>query len=242
MYCTVPTMVPATVTGDAKSAMVAAIVATEAILAEPDFGPLLRPRGFASPKSKSGAKLMDFGLAKPLGLSSGPKSGSASMASVATMAATMADLASPVTVAGTIVGTVQYMSPEQIQGKEADARSDIFAFGALLYEMLTGKRAFEGKSQLSLASAILEKDPDPISIVQPLTPPALEQIVRTCLAKEPDDRFQSAHDLKLQLQWIAAGGSQLGTPAAVASPRKKRFTVLTAALAAGWFVAALAGM
>ena len=192
--------------------------------------------------TKSGAKLMDFGLAKPLGLGSGPKSGSASMASVATMAATMADLASPVTVAGTIVGTVQYMSPEQIQGKEADARSDIFAFGALLYEMLTGKRAFEGKSQLSLASAILEKDPEPISIVQPLTPPALEQLVRTCLAKEPDDRFQSAHDLKLQLQWIVAGGSQLGTPAVVASRRKKRFTALTAALAAGWVVAAMAGI
>ena len=192
--------------------------------------------------TKSGAKLMDFGLAKPLGLGSGPKSGSASVASVATMAATMADLASPVTVAGTIVGTVQYMSPEQIQGKEADARSDLFAFGALLYEMLTGKRAFEGKSQLSLASAILEKDPDPISVVQPLTPPALEQIVRTCLAKEPDDRFQSAHDLKLQLQWISAGGSQLGTPAVVASPRKKRFTMLTAVLAAGWLVAASAGI
>jgi Tol biopolymer transport system component/predicted Ser/Thr protein kinase len=192
--------------------------------------------------TKSGAKLMDFGLAKPLGLSSGPKSGSSSMASVATMAATMADLASPVTVAGTIVGTVQYMSPEQIQGKEADARSDIFAFGALLYEMLTGKRAFEGKSQLSLASAILEKDPEPISVVQPLTPPALEQLVRTCLAKEPDDRFQSAHDLKLQLQWIAAGGSQLGMPAAVTSRRKKRFTALTVILAAGWLVAAVAGI
>jgi len=191
--------------------------------------------------TKSGAKLMDFGLAKPLGLGSGPKSGSASsMASVATMAATMANLASPVTVAGALVGTVQYMSPEQIQGKEADARSDIFAFGALLYEMLTGKRAFEGKSQLSLASAILEKDPEPISVVRPLTPPALEQIVRTCLAKEADDRFQSAHDLKLQLQWIAAGGSQFGTPAVVTSRRKKRFTVLTAALAAGWLVAALA--
>ncbi len=191
--------------------------------------------------TKSGAKLMDFGLAKPLGLGGGSKSGSASIASVATMAATMADLASPVTVAGTIVGTVQYMSPEQIQGKDADARSDIFAFGALLYEMLTGKRAFEGKSQLSLASAILEKDPEPISVVQPLTPPALEQMVRTCLAKEPDDRFQSAHDLKLQLQWIAAGGSRVGAPAVVTSSRKKKFVALTAALAAGWLVAASAG-
>lgn len=187
--------------------------------------------------TKSGAKLMDFGLAKPLGLGGGAKSGSAGMASVATMA----DLASPVTVAGTLVGTVQYMSPEQIQGKEADARSDIFAFGGCLYEMLTGKRAFEGKSQLSLASAILERDPEPISVVQPLTPRVLEQTVRTCLAKEPDDRFQSAHDLKLQLQWIAAGGSQVGASDVVVPLRKRRSRVLIAALAAGWLIAALVG-
>jgi len=190
--------------------------------------------------TKGGAKLMDFGLAKPLGLVTGPgsKSGSANISSMATMAATMADLASPVTVAGTLIGTVQYMSPEQIQGKEADARSDIFAFGAMLYEMLTGKRAFQGKSQLSLASAILEKDPDPIATIQPLTPPALEQVVRTCLTKDPDDRFQSAHDLKLQLQWIAAGGSQVGAPAVVSSRRKKNATVLQVATMTGWLIAA----
>jgi serine/threonine protein kinase len=194
--------------------------------------------------TKGGAKLMDFGLAKPLGLASGPgsQSGLAHVSSMATMAATMADLASPVTVAGTLIGTVQYMSPEQIQGKEADARSDIFAFGAMLYEMLSGKRAFQGKSQLSLASAILEKDPDPIATIQPLTPPALEQVVRTCLAKDPDDRFQSAHDLKLQLQWIAAGGSQVGAPAIVSSRRKKTATVLTAATIAGWLIAAALGV
>jgi serine/threonine protein kinase len=98
--------------------------------------------------TKGGAKLMDFGLAKPNVLSSGPKSGTPSVSSMATMAATMADLASPVTVAGTLIGTVQYMSPEQIQGREADARSDIFAFGSMLYEMLSGKRPFQGKSQL----------------------------------------------------------------------------------------------
>jgi len=191
--------------------------------------------------TKGGAKLMDFGLAKPVGLGTGPKSGSAHISSMATMAATMADLASPVTVAGTLIGTVQYMSPEQIQGKEADARSDIFAFGSMLYEMLTGKRAFEGKSQLSLASAILEKDPEPIATLQPMTPPALEQIVRTCLAKEPDDRFQSAHDLKLQLQWIASAGmSQAGAPALVTSRRKKKMNALTAALVAGWLVALVA--
>ncbi len=196
--------------------------------------------------TKGGAKLMDFGLAKPLGLAtgshSGSKSGSGHISSMATMAATMADLASPVTVAGTLIGTVQYMSPEQIQGKEADARSDIFAFGAMLYEMLTGKRAFAGKSQLSLASAILEKDPDPIAAIQPLTPPALEQVVRTCLAKDPDDRFQSAHDLKLQLQWIAAGGSQVGAPAVVSSRRKKTATLLTTATIAGWLIAAALGV
>jgi len=190
--------------------------------------------------TKSGAKLMDFGLAKPNALAGGPKSGTPSVSSMATMAATMADLASPVTVAGTLIGTVQYMSPEQIQGKEADARSDIFAFGSMLYEMLCGTRPFQGKSQLSLASAILEKDPEPIATLQPMTPPALEQVVRTCLAKEPDDRFQSAHDLKLQLQWISAGGSQVGAPAVVTSHRKKRATALTAVMVAGWLAAGAA--
>ena len=192
--------------------------------------------------TKSGAKLMDFGLAKPVGVATAPHSGSAHVSSMATMAATIADLASPVTVAGTLIGTVQYMSPEQIQGKEADARSDIFAFGAMLYEMVSGQRAFQGKSQLSLASAILEKDPEPIVTIQPLTPPAVEQVVRTCLAKDPDDRFQSAHDLKLQLQWIAAGGSQVGAPAVVSSRRKKTSTLLTAATIAGWLIAAALGI
>lgn len=193
--------------------------------------------------TKSGAKLMDFGLAKPVGLATGPRSGVQDISAMATMAvATIGSMASPVTVAGTLVGTVQYMSPEQIQGKEADARSDIFAFGSMLYEMLANKRPFEGKSQLSLASAILEKDPDPIVSTQPMTPPALEQLVRTCLAKEPDDRFQSAHDLKLQLQWIAAAGSQVGAPALVTARRKKKVTALTAALVAGWLLAAVAGI
>jgi eukaryotic-like serine/threonine-protein kinase len=181
---------------------------------------------------------MDFGLAKPNALAGGPQSGTPNFSSMATMAS----MASPVTVAGTLVGTVQYMSPEQIQGKEADARSDIFAFGAMLYEMLTGKRAFEGKSQLSVASAILEKDPEPITVLQPLTPPAMENVVRTCLAKEPDDRFQSAHDLKLQLQWIVASGSQAGTPALVSSRRKKSIAILRTALVAGWLVAAAMGV
>ena len=107
-----------------------------------------------------------------------------------------------------MIGTIQYMSPEQIEGKEADARSDLFALGAVLYEMVTGARPFEGKSQISVASAILEKEPEPISAVQPLTPPAFEHIVTACLAKNPDDRFQTAHDVALQLKWIAQSGTQ----------------------------------
>src|SRR5438309_7854638 len=123
--------------------------------------------------TKGGSKLMDFGLAKPTELVGGSKSGTPAYSAVATMAS----MASPVTAAGTITGTLQYMSPEQIQGREADARSDIFSFGAMLYEMLTGRRAFEGKSQLSVASAILEKEPEPISVVKPMTPPALDHAV-----------------------------------------------------------------
>lgn len=186
--------------------------------------------------TKSGAKLMDFGLAKLQSLAAGSPSSAPAFSAVATALSP----ASPITLAGTMLGTVQYMSPEQIQGKEADPRSDIFAFGAMMYEMLTGKRAFEGKSQLSMASAILEKEPDPISAVQPLTPPALEHLVKTCLAKDPDQRFQSAHDLKLQLQWIMAGGSQVGAPAVVVSQRKNRKKLLAVAMAGGWLVAVAA--
>ncbi len=156
--------------------------------------------------TKSGAKLMDFGLAKRQSFVA-PQSGAPAFSA----AMTLSPGQSPITVAGAVVGTVQYMSPEQIEGKEADARSDIFAFGTLMYEMLTGKSAFAGKSQLSMASAILEKEPDPISASQPLTPPALEHTVRTCLAKDPEDRFQSAHDLKLQLVWIS-GSSAASLP------------------------------
>lgn len=186
--------------------------------------------------TKGGAKLMDFGLAKLQAVASGATSATPAFSAVATMPS----MASPITLAGTVVGTVQYMSPEQIQGKEADARSDIFAFGAMLYEMLTGKRPFQGKSQLSVASAVLEKDPDPIVAAQPLTPPALEHVVLTCLAKDPDQRFQSAHDLRLQLQWILAGGSQAGAPAVVVSHRKNQQKLLNAATALGWLLAVAA--
>ncbi len=110
------------------------------------------------------------------------------------------------------------MAPEQLEGKEADARTDIFALGSVLYEMLTGKRAFEGKSQASLIAAILEKEPEPIATLQPLTPPALERLVRRCLAKDPDGRWQAAADVAAELKWIADGGS-VGAPPTTNAPR-----------------------
>jgi Tol biopolymer transport system component len=176
--------------------------------------------------TKTGAKLMDFGLAKPIGMRTAAAVASGappSFTAVATM--TGPSPLSPLTAAGSIVGTIQYMSPEQIEGKEADARSDIFALGAILYEMTTGTRAFEGKSQLSLASAILEHEPAPIASIQPLTPPALERIVLTCLAKDPVQRLQSAHDVGLQLSWI--GGKEEILPRT--KPQTSR---------AGWIAAA----
>jgi eukaryotic-like serine/threonine-protein kinase len=151
--------------------------------------------------TKSGAKLMDFGLAKPA-LAGAPGAASAPLLSAARTMSGPSPV-SPLTTAGSIVGTIQYMSPEQIEGREADAASDIFAFGAVVYEMATGRRAFEGKSQITVASAILEKNPEPISAVKPLAPVALDQLVATCLAKDRDERFQSAHDLALQLKAIA---------------------------------------
>ena len=154
--------------------------------------------------TQGGAKLMDFGLAKPLGLQN-TISGSGAAPSF-TAAATLSGPSplSPLTTAGTIIGTIQYMAPEQIEGREADARSDIFAFGAVLYEMAAGKRPFEGKSQLSLASSILEKEPDPVSTVKPQTPLGLEHVIATCLQKNPEERYLAAHDIKLELQFIAA--------------------------------------
>jgi eukaryotic-like serine/threonine-protein kinase len=162
--------------------------------------------------TKSGTKLMDFGLAKPATLGAAG-SGSAPLLSAARTMSGPTPV-SPLTTAGSIVGTIQYMSPEQIEGKEADARSDIFAFGAVLYEMAMGKRAFEGKSQISVASAILEKDPDPVSASKPLTPAAFDYLVAACLAKDREDRLQSAHDARLQLKAI----SQSPQPTAAMAP------------------------
>jgi serine/threonine protein kinase len=167
--------------------------------------------------TKAGAKLLDFGLAKPAAMAA--LTGSAPLLSAA---ATTMPPASPLTTAGTVVGTIQYMSPEQLEGKEADARSDIFSLGSVLYEMATGKRAFEGKSQISVASAILEKDPEPIIKLLPMAPAALDRVVKTCLAKDPDERWQSAHDVAAELKWIQEGGSQSGESAS-AGTRTKRW-------------------
>src|SRR5215469_14355139 len=175
----------------------------------------------------TGVKLLDFGLAKPV----------TPLGSLATLTATKQE--SPVTQEGTIVGTFQYMSPEQIEGKELDGRSDIFSLGAVLYEMLTAQRAFQGKSQLSVASAILEKEPEPISNLKPLTPPALDHAIRNCLAKDRDQRWQTAHDLSLQLRSIADAGAHAG--AGVPFSKKERMRQRIAwTVAAACLVAVLA--
>jgi serine/threonine protein kinase len=157
--------------------------------------------------TKSGAKLLDFGLAKPLGatVASGTGSGASPSVFAAALTQTMPSPspATPLSTAGAVIGTVQYMSPEQIQGIEADARSDIFSFGVMLFEMVTGKRTFEGKTQASIVGQILAVDPPSVSTLRPQTPPGLERVIRLCLDKDPDERIQTAHDLKLQLQAVA---------------------------------------
>jgi serine/threonine protein kinase/Tol biopolymer transport system component len=161
--------------------------------------------------TKSGAKLMDFGLARATGLGA---------TSELTSSPTVAG---PLTAEGTILGTFQYMAPEQLEGKEADARADLWALGCVLYEMATGRRAFEGATQASLISAIMRDTPRPMAELAPLSPPALERVVRHCLAKDPEDRIQTAHDVKLQLEGIAEPGSQqssVATGQASAAPRR----------------------
>jgi serine/threonine protein kinase len=141
--------------------------------------------------TKAGAKLLDFGLAKVRAAEA-----VAGMTAVPTQT-------TPLTGEGTILGTVQYMAPEQLEGKEADARTDIFALGAVIYEMATGRKAFEGKSQASLISAIMTSEPAFISILQSMAAPTLDHVVRICLAKEPDARWQNAHDVLVELNWIS---------------------------------------
>src|SRR5580692_2385863 len=182
--------------------------------------------------TKTGAKLLDFGLAKDEEILQGDPGSSPTMSH-------------PLTVKGTIIGTMQYMSPEQLEGKEADARSDIFSFGAMLYEMATGKKAFEAKSHASLIAAILKEDPRPMRELQPLAPPLLESIVKSCLAKDPDERPQSAHDLKLELDWIrdSSGITQVPQQSTVGTSSSRNKTAriaLLSALCAAVAVGALA--
>jgi Tol biopolymer transport system component/tRNA A-37 threonylcarbamoyl transferase component Bud32 len=184
--------------------------------------------------TKAGAKLMDFGLAK---LAEQPAPVAVALSEMAD-APTLPSQEKSLTEEGVIVGTFQYMAPEQLEGKEADARTDLFALGMVLYEMATGRPAFTGKTKASVIAAILSSEPPPISSLQPLTPPAFDRVVKTCLAKEPDERFQTAHDLNLQLRWIAEGGSQAGVAAPVVARRRNRER-LAWALAAALFLGLL---
>ena len=202
-----------------KQALDYAIQITEALASAHRAGILhrdLKPQNVML--TAAGAKLLDFGLAKA---SAHPLSGTSAAAvsgmTPSTPTMTIAELSSPVkalTQRGTVVGTFQYMAPEVLQGAEADVRSDIFSLGCVLYEMLTGRRAFEGKSQLSVMTAILEKDPEPVSHIVQTSPAALDHVVKSCIEKDPEERFQTAQDVKLQLKWIAESGTGKGGSAA----------------------------
>jgi serine/threonine protein kinase len=168
--------------------------------------------------AKSGAKLMDFGLARATGVGGGGVGSAASITGL-TQSPTVAQ---PLTAQGSIVGTFQYMAPEQLEGAEADARSDLWALGCVLYEMATGARAFAGATQASLISSIMKDQPRPIGELQELSPPGLDRLVRACLEKDPDERIQTARDVRLHLRWIAEGGSQAGVPALLSARRRSR--------------------
>jgi Tol biopolymer transport system component len=173
--------------------------------------------------TKTGAKLLDFGLAKQGGTHAPPRvdEGAQGTAVPGTRSA------ESLTEEGMILGTLEYMAPEQVQGKQADARTDIFALGVVLYEMVTGKKAFEGESKASLMAAILTSQPAPVTTIQPLTPP-LEQLVARCLAKHPDDRIQTAHDAELLLRWIAEehrSPAVTGARQAPAGVKRPRFII-----------------
>ncbi len=182
--------------------------------------------------TKSGAKLMDFGLAKPAASSlntrgaAEPVTRTTPTMSIGALA--LSPSAEPVTKRGTLIGTFQYMAPEQVEGHEADARSDIFAFGAVLYEMASGKRAFDGKSPISVLGAILEKEPEPLTQLKPMTPAGLQRAVSRCLMKDPEQRWQCAADLKWELEWLR---STPGAAAEEARPRKWKAVAVAAGAA-----------
>ena len=181
----------------------------------------------------AGAKLLDFGLAK---LRKPGTVGAEGFSAATTQS-------EPLTARGTLLGTLPYMAPEQLDGKDADARTDIFAFGSTIYEAATGRRAFEGKSQASLIGAILEREPALMSTLQPMTPPALDRVVKKCLEKDPEDRWHSAHDLTGELQWIAEERSGSGTAASTPSAQQpagwRRVIPLTSAVVVGGLIAGL---
>ena len=173
----------------------------------------------------SGAKLMDFGLARATGLAGAPGSG-VSMAGL-TQSPTIAQ---PLTAEGSIVGTFQYMAPEQLEGKETDVRSDIWALGCVLYEMATGVRAFEGKSQASLIATIMHTQPKSLSELVPANPAALDRLIRECLVKDPEERRQSAGDIRLALNRIARG--EVDEPRAAATGARRPWVVAIALVCA----------
>ena len=179
--------------------------------------------------TKAGAKLLDFGLAKVYQ----PRADTPGSLTALPTATT------PLTGQGLIVGTLQYMAPEQLEGREADARTDIFAFGLVLYEMIAGRRVFEARSQAAIISNIMTSDAPPLSSLNSAVPPALDHVVAICIAKDPDARWQTAHDVLLQLKWIAEAGSRAGVPAPVIARRKRHNLALWSALAASICAATL---
>ncbi len=183
--------------------------------------------------TKSGVKLLDFGLAKVVEAGEAPSE----LSSLPTQAASR-----PLTQKGMVMGTFQYMAPEQLEGKDADARTDIFALGCVLYEMATGKRAFTGATQASLISAIMTKEPEPISAIAPLAPPALDRLVKGCLAKDPEDRWQNARDVRNELTWIGQSGSlaSAAPPAVVRRKNRETLAWVTAIIAASAAAIAIA--
>ena len=177
----------------------------------------------AGGKGSTAVKLLDFGLAKL------PTAQAASSPGTLTSLPTVAQ---SLTSDGAIIGTFQYMAPEQLEGKDADARTDIFAFGCVLYEMVTGRKAFSGQSQASLISSIMTAEPPSVASIQPMSPPALDRVIRQCLSKDPDDRWQTARDLVRELRWIAGSSSQASAAPALVARRRRR-------LGAAWIAAVI---
>jgi serine/threonine protein kinase len=199
--------------------------------------------------TRAGAKLLDFGLAKAAGPPKGghyvPPGGDVAVRSVRLQpdVSDATTQAAPLTSEGTILGTFNYMAPEQLEGKEVDARADLFAFGAVVYEMATGRKAFDGATQASVIAAIIDRDPSPMTTLQLLTPPALERLIRRCLVKDPDDRWQTARDLLAELKWVSNSATAVPTDGGSIVARRadrRRTRVWIAAVAITAAVSAIA--